>query len=151
MILKRGGILPPVQIKFYKSKYSLQASKIFAFVFSSLINPTLFVIFRFSYLSVVQNGTRTASSLPKSGRRSFLFCTCVFHCFGKTSMGLKSIRHFEQQFFRLFPAEARVGDGFAVNSLLRLAGAVLNVALYHKTLYELFNVRGHFAAVEDFF
>lgn len=80
-----------------------------------------------------------------------VFAAFVGCCFGKTSMGLKSIRHFEQQFFRLFPAEARVGYGFAVNSLLCFAGAVLNVALYHKTLYELFNVRGHFAAVEDFF
>ena len=56
------------------------------------------------------------------------------------SFSLKSVCHFEKELFGLFPAKTGVSDGFSVHALAYLLASVLDIALYHQALYELFNI-----------
>ncbi len=46
--------------------------------------------------------------------------------------------NFKNEFFCLFPAEARVGDGFSVHAFAYFLSAVFKIAFYHKTFYHVF-------------
>ena len=55
---------------------------------------------------------------------------------------LQLLRNVENQAIGLFPAQAGVGDGLAVNALPYLLAAVLDVAFHHEPLYHPGDVLG---------
>ena len=59
-------------------------------------------------------------------------------------------RYVVDQPFGFFPAEARVGDGLAVDAFAYLLGAVLDVTFHHEAFYQGADVRVVFAAGKHF-
>lgn len=54
---------------------------------------------------------------------------------------LKHIRNIKDQSLGLFPAEARIRDGFAVHTAADLLTAVFDIALDHEALHEVSDLR----------
>ena len=63
---------------------------------------------------------------------------------------LQLLRNTVNQRLRLFPAKARVSNGFAEYAFTDLLASVFQIALNHEALDKLFDVIGVTAAVHDF-
>lgn len=63
---------------------------------------------------------------------------------------LHQVRDFVNQPFRLFPAQAGVGDGFAVGAAVNLLVAVFYIAFYHKALDKVVNACIIGSVLQDF-
>ena len=62
---------------------------------------------------------------------------------------LSKVCEVEEEAFGLFPAEAGVGDGASVDVFAGFLAAVLDVRLYHQTLYEFADELALAGAVEN--
>lgn len=63
---------------------------------------------------------------------------------------LKHLRYVEDKTFALFPAEAGIRDGLAVNTAVNTLAAVLYIALDHQTLNHSADVAIVTAGMKDF-
>ena len=66
-----------------------------------------------------------------------------------TSHELQQFRHVVDEAFGFFPAQAGVGDGFAICAFTDLLIAVFDIAFNHQAFDQLLDVSLMFAAVDD--
>ena len=64
-------------------------------------------------------------------------------------ISLQFFRQVKQQSFRLFPAQAGVGNRFAIDAVMHALSTVLDIAFNHQTLDDSVDVRVQLAGLHD--